>query len=256
MIFTLYTVGYTRTHTHNTRTHTHTHKDIALAHHSCLARCTPHMSLKAFMRALARCTLALKRYAGIEHQACLQVDARAYVCKAWLHITHVHAHVRQVHAPLVAILRPPIPSTGAGGAVQLIVDEACAVVDSSACSGSFLGRLHWSVLFCTGASSLSLFSWSRFVFGFRARSSWPCVLSVHKYDKQQVSVCICKSAYFTHTWFGVFYFVFFTYLVPYLLAFICNMYSFLLCIYFIHRSSRTAYLLYVDNAFVVLADNC
>ena len=36
-------------------------------------------------------------------------------------------------------------------------DKACAVVDSSACSGSFLGRLHWPVLFCTGASSLSLF---------------------------------------------------------------------------------------------------
>ena len=36
-------------------------------------------------------------------------------------------------------------------------DKACAVVDSSACSGSFLGRLHWSVLFCTDASSLSLF---------------------------------------------------------------------------------------------------
>ena len=37
------------------------------------------------------------------------------------------------------------------------VDKACAVVDSSACSGPFLGHLHWSVLFCTDASLLSLF---------------------------------------------------------------------------------------------------
>ena len=36
-------------------------------------------------------------------------------------------------------------------------DKACAVVDSSVCSGSFLGRLHWSGLFCTDASLLSLF---------------------------------------------------------------------------------------------------
>ena len=104
-------------HSHTQHSHKHAHaQGHCTCAHSRLAHCTPHMSLKAFMRAFARCTLALKRYAGIEHQACLQVDARAYLVGNRYSGGPICSSCRQRH-PLAIVSR------ASGGNLELVCRE-------------------------------------------------------------------------------------------------------------------------------------
>ena len=99
--------------------------------------------------------IALKRHAGIEHQACLRFMHVHHVCKAWVH-SHTRSCTRASSAcSLSRNLAPTLPSNGAVGGVRLV--DRAAHCDIPACSGSLVGRLQLPRSVWLSRASASLF---------------------------------------------------------------------------------------------------